>query len=83
MVGALHGIKVLEIANYISGPFASMLLADLGAEVTKIEIPGQGDPFRGWGDGAYSPTFCNLALRGKVWVLFDANWVRPRGKFGH
>lgn len=60
MTGALQGIKILEIANYISGPFASMLLADLGAEVTKIEIPGQGDPFRGWGDNAYSPTFCNF-----------------------
>lgn len=60
MAGALRGIKILEIANYISGPFASMLLADLGADVIKIEIPGQGDPFRGWGDNAYSPTFCNF-----------------------
>jgi len=60
MAGALDGIKILEMANYISGPFASMLLADLGAEVIKIEIPGQGDPFRGWGEVPYSPTFCSL-----------------------
>jgi crotonobetainyl-CoA:carnitine CoA-transferase CaiB-like acyl-CoA transferase len=60
MAGALDGIKILEMANYISGPFASMLLADLGADVIKVEIPGQGDPFRGWGDNAYSPTFCSL-----------------------
>lgn len=60
MANALRGIRILEIANYISGPFASMLLADVGAEVTKVEIPGQGDPFRGWGDKAYSPTFCNF-----------------------
>lgn len=60
MAGALDGIKVLEMANYISGPFASMLLADLGAAVIKIEIPGQGDPFRGWGEVPYSPTFCSL-----------------------
>jgi len=60
MAGALDGIKVLEMANYISGPFASMLLADLGATVIKIEMPGQGDPFRGWGEVPYSPTFCSL-----------------------
>ena len=60
MAGALDGIKVLEMANYIAGPYASMLLADLGAEVIKIEIPGKGDPFRGWGDVPYSPTFCSL-----------------------
>jgi formyl-CoA transferase len=60
MAGALEGIRILEIANYISGPFASMLLADLGAEVIKIEMPGQGDPFRGWGDTPYSPTFCSM-----------------------
>ena len=60
MAGALDGIRILEMANYITGPFASLLLADLGAEVIKIEIPGQGDPFRGWGDTPYSPTFCSL-----------------------
>ena len=63
MPGALQGIKILEIANYISGPFAAMLLADLGAEVVKIEIPGQGDPFRGWGAEGYAPIFCILNRR--------------------
>jgi crotonobetainyl-CoA:carnitine CoA-transferase CaiB-like acyl-CoA transferase len=58
--GALSGLKVLEFANYITGPYASMLLADIGAEVIKVEIPGSGDPFRGWGDAAYSPTFCGF-----------------------
>ena len=60
MSGALEGIKILEVASYITGPFASMLLADLGAEVIKIEMPGQGDAFRGWGDTPYSPTFCSM-----------------------
>jgi crotonobetainyl-CoA:carnitine CoA-transferase CaiB-like acyl-CoA transferase len=60
MAGALDGITVLEFANYVSGPYAGMLLADLGAEVVKIEAPGRGDPFRGWGDVSYSPTFESL-----------------------
>jgi len=60
MAGALDGIRVLEMANYITGPLASLLLADLGAEVTKVEMPGQGDPFRGWGETPYNPTFCAL-----------------------
>ncbi|MBI2317690.1 MAG: CoA transferase [Betaproteobacteria bacterium] len=77
MAGALNGIKILEIANYISGPFASMLLADLGAEVTKVEMPGQGDPFRGWGENAYSPTFCNFNRNKRSITL---NVQAPEGK---
>ena len=49
MVGALAGIKVIEAASYVTGPFASQLLADMGAEVVKIEEPKRGDPFRGLG----------------------------------
>jgi crotonobetainyl-CoA:carnitine CoA-transferase CaiB-like acyl-CoA transferase len=60
MSGALTGIKVIEIASYVTGPFASQLLADMGADVVKIEEPKRGDPFRGWGDKNYSATFCSL-----------------------
>jgi crotonobetainyl-CoA:carnitine CoA-transferase CaiB-like acyl-CoA transferase len=45
--GALSGLLVLEVASYVSGPFAGMLLSDLGAEVVKIEPPGEGDRFAG------------------------------------
>src|ERR1041385_9136015 len=46
--GPLVGLKVLEIGHYIAAPFCTRILADLRAEVIKIEPPG-GDPFRGWG----------------------------------
>jgi crotonobetainyl-CoA:carnitine CoA-transferase CaiB-like acyl-CoA transferase len=53
----LDGITVLEVASFIAGPYAGMLLADLGAQVIKIETPDGGDPFRGWNNGADSPGF--------------------------
>jgi crotonobetainyl-CoA:carnitine CoA-transferase CaiB-like acyl-CoA transferase len=60
MSGALAGIKIIEIASYVTGPFASQLLAEMGAAVVKIEEPKRGDPFRGWGEKNYSATFCSL-----------------------
>lgn len=55
----LKDIRVIEFANVISGPFAGLILADHGAEVIKVEAPGQGDPFRGWqeSDETVSPAF--------------------------
>jgi crotonobetainyl-CoA:carnitine CoA-transferase CaiB-like acyl-CoA transferase len=49
MVGPLSGIRVLDLSRILTGPFCSMLLGDLGAEVIKIEIPGTGDDTRQWG----------------------------------
>src|SRR3989304_5731487 len=69
MSNALDGIHILEIASYVTGPFASMLLADLGAEVIKVEQPKQGDPFRGWGGKLYSGTFCSLNRNKKSGTL--------------
>ena len=46
--GALDGLRVVEIADEISGPYCGKLLADLGADVTKVEAP-EGDPLRRWG----------------------------------
>ena len=70
MSGALAGIKIVEAASYVTGPFASQLLADMGAEVIKIEEPKRGDPFRGWGEKNYSATFCSLN-RNKKSVTLD------------
>ncbi len=44
----LDGFRVLEAASYVTGPYAASLLADMGADVVKVEEPGKGDPFRGW-----------------------------------
>jgi crotonobetainyl-CoA:carnitine CoA-transferase CaiB-like acyl-CoA transferase len=53
----LSGITVLEQGTFITGPAAGMFLADLGADVIKIEQPGSGDPFRAFRGGLYSPHF--------------------------
>jgi formyl-CoA transferase len=68
--GALDGIKVLEFASYVSGPFAGMLLSDLGAEVVKVELPAGGDPFRNWGKQDYNGTFGSMN-RNKKSVTLD------------
>jgi formyl-CoA transferase len=47
--GALADLRVLELGTLIAGPFCGQLLGDMGAEVIKIEAPGQGDPMRRWG----------------------------------
>jgi len=75
MAGALAGIRVVEFANYVSGPYAGMLLGDLGAEVIKIESPDGGDPFRGWGRVEYSPTFGSVN-RNKKSVVLDLKSAR-------
>src|SRR5882757_10187926 len=68
--GALDGIRVLEFANYVSGPYAGMLLSDLGAEVVKVETPDGGDPFRMWGKTDYNGTFGSMN-RNKKSVTLD------------
>src|SRR5438270_3375036 len=48
MTGALEGTRVIDASSYLTGPFAAMMLADLGADVVKVEPP-RGDPCRRFG----------------------------------
>lgn len=71
----LDGIRVIEIGHSVAAPYAALVLAELGAEVVKIERPGAGDDARAWGDpidGA-SPTFHALnRLKRSVTVDFKS-----------
>ena len=80
MTGALKGVRVLDLSRILAGPWASQMLADLGAEVIKIERPGGGDETRGWGppympDQNGVPTgesaYFHGANRGKFSVCID------------
>lgn len=57
MAQVLSDVRVLEHGTFITGPAAGMLLADLGADVLKLELPGTGDPFRAFKGELYSPHF--------------------------
>jgi crotonobetainyl-CoA:carnitine CoA-transferase CaiB-like acyl-CoA transferase len=70
MTDALAGIRVVEVGRFVTGPEASVLLADLGADVIKVEDPRHGDPFRHYGDGGYAPPFRSLN-RNKRSVALD------------
>ncbi|MGZ1489941.1 CaiB/BaiF CoA transferase family protein [Brevibacterium sediminis] len=58
MTTLLNGIKVLELSRTLAGPFAGHILADLGADVLKIEQPGTGDESRGFTPPEYEGTSC-------------------------
>jgi glutaryl-CoA transferase len=79
MPGPLAGIRVLELARILAGPWAGQVLADLGADVVKVERPGAGDDTRGWGppfvEGAdgkpLSAAYYHACNRGKRSVAVD------------
>ena len=47
--GPLSNLRILELGHFVAAPFCTRVLADLGAEIIKIETPGKGDPVRSWG----------------------------------
>lgn len=72
-MGILTGIRVADFTRVVSGPFATMLLGDLGAEVFKVERPGVGDDTRGWGPPfvAGESTYFFSVNRNKKSVVLD------------
>jgi crotonobetainyl-CoA:carnitine CoA-transferase CaiB-like acyl-CoA transferase len=80
MYGVLNEIRVVEQGMFISGPCAGMMLADLGADVIKIEAPGEGDPYRSFKSGFYSPHF-QAYNRNKRSVCFDLKRDEDRSIF--
>jgi formyl-CoA transferase len=70
MSGALDGLRVIEMGSLIAGPFCGQLLGDMGAEVIKIEPPGEGDPMRLWGQGP-KPAWWRVIARNKKSVSLD------------
>lgn len=77
--GALEGVRILDLSRVLAGPFCTMMLADLGAEVIKIEIPGKGDDSRSFGPfvNGESGYYMNVN-RGKEGVTL--NLKKPEGK---
>jgi crotonobetainyl-CoA:carnitine CoA-transferase CaiB-like acyl-CoA transferase len=72
--GALGPLKILDFSRVLAGPFATMMLADFGAEVTKVERPGGGDETRAWGppyDERGEATYFQSVNRNKASVVLD------------
>lgn len=86
MAQALEHLRVLDLSRVLAGPWAGQILADLGADVIKVERPGEGDDTRGWGppylknkDGSDSDTaaYYLAANRGKKSIAIDI--AKPEG----
>ena len=86
MSGTLKGLRVLDLTRVLAGPWATQMLADFGADVVKIEKPGEGDDTRGWGppfltnpDGSRGDAaYFQSANRGKQSVCIDM--ATPQGQ---
>jgi crotonobetainyl-CoA:carnitine CoA-transferase CaiB-like acyl-CoA transferase len=86
MPGPLAGLRVLELARILAGPWAGQLLADLGADVIKVERTGTGDDTRAWGPpfvpaadgGNLSAAYFHCANRGKRSI--EADFTTPEGR---
>ncbi|MPY85050.1 MAG: CoA transferase [Actinophytocola sp.] len=73
----LRDVRVLDLGQYITGPCATALLAEMGADVIKVEPPSAGDPFRAWESGGLNATFVAFN-RGKRSVVLNLKSAEGR-----
>ena len=81
----LEGLRVLDLASFIAGPVATTVMGDYGAEVIKIEPPGEGDPQRKLGQAHSIPqhpvNFCwHMANRNKRAIVLDLKHAEGRSR---
>src|SRR2546423_10711266 len=79
--GPLHGLRVLDLTEHMAGPFCTMILADMGAEIVKLERPGKGDSVRAWGDGSERNPYFRYINRNKKGITLDYKQPKERRCF--
>jgi len=78
--GPLHGLVIIELGSIVASPFAARMLADLGAEVIKVEAPDSPDPMRGWGHGTVEGRSLWWPLQTRNKRLVTINLRDPEGQ---
>src|SRR3546814_19558126 len=84
MTRMLEGIRILDLSRVLAGPWATQLMADLGATVIKVERPLEGDDTRRWGPpwlyagGEATSAYYLCANRGKEEIEIGRAWCRER-----
>src|SRR4029079_1180788 len=78
--GPLAGLRVIELGTLLAGPFAGRLLGDLGAEVIKVEAPGNPDPLRDWGHARYEGRSLWWPVQSRNKKCITLNLREPRGQ---
>ncbi len=86
MAGPLSGLRVLDLSRVLAGPWCTQILADFGAEVIKVEKPGEGDDTRGWGppfitnaDGSKGDAAYFLSANRGKWSV-EIDMATPEGQ---
>jgi crotonobetainyl-CoA:carnitine CoA-transferase CaiB-like acyl-CoA transferase len=76
--GPLDGLKVIDLTEHLAGPYCTMILADMGADVIKVERPGAGDSSRAMGDGSERNPYFRYISRNKKSLTLD--YKAPSGR---